>query len=157
MEIRHLTPAHAAEYQQLRLRGLREDPNAFGTTFDEELARPLIHTEECLRAAAGSFTLGAFDLALIGGVTLVREEGTKSQHRATVVGMSVPAEMRGRGVGRALLVTACTRARQVDGLEQLHLAVATTNALARHLYRSLGFQVYGRGPSCVEARRPLLG
>jgi ribosomal protein S18 acetylase RimI-like enzyme len=150
VEIRKLTPADAAAYRQLRLRGLREDPEAFGTTYDEELARPLLHGAERLRVSADRFTLGAFDSALIGVVTLVREEGAKSRHRAHVVGMYVAAEVRRRGVGRALLVAARTCASQVDGLEQLHLAVATTNAPARHLYRAVGFQVYGVDPHALK-------
>ncbi|HZS02139.1 MAG TPA: GNAT family N-acetyltransferase [Chloroflexota bacterium] len=150
MEIRQLTHADAAEYRQLRLRGLREDPEAFGTTYDEELARPLTLIQERLRGSAGGFTLGAFDGTLIGVVTLVREVRAKSRHRATVIGMYVAAEVRGRGVGRALLVAACARARQIDGLEQLHLAVVTTNAPARHLYRSLGFQAYGLEPRALK-------
>jgi ribosomal protein S18 acetylase RimI-like enzyme len=64
--------------------------------------------------------------------------------------MHVAAEMRRRGVGRALLLEACARARQVEGLEQLHLTVATTNAAARHLYRSVGFRPYGVEPHALK-------
>ena len=83
-------------------------------------------------------------------VTLVRGDGATFRHRANVVGMYVVSKMRGRGVGRALLVEACTRARQVDGLEQLHLAVVTTNTTARHLCRSVGFQSYGLEPHALQ-------
>lgn len=150
MEIRQLTRADAPAYRRLRLRGLHEDAEAFGTLYAEELARPLTHTEARLCSSPGRFTLGAFDGDLVGVVTVVREEGAKSKHRASVEGMYVAAERRGRGLGRALLAAACALARQVDGLEQLHLAVVTTNAAARHLYRSLGFQVYGLDPHALK-------
>lgn len=153
MEIRQLAAADAAAYRELRLRALREDPDAFGSTYDEMIARPLAHTAERLRAqaaSAGSFTLGAFDGALIGVVTLLREDGAKDRHRANVVGMHVAPEVRGRGVGRALLAEACARAARVDGLEQLHLAVVTTNAAARHLYRAMGFEPYGVEPRALK-------
>ena len=48
------------------------------------------------------------------------------------------------------VVEACTRARQVDELDRLHLVVVTTNATARHLYRSPGFQSYGVEPRALK-------
>lgn len=147
MEIRELTEADAAPYRALRLRALREDPEGFGTTYEEAAARPLDHTASRLRATAESdddVTLGAFaGNMLIGMVTLIREEGAKDRHKAMIFAMYVAAEERGRGVGRALMEAAIAHARQIAGLEQLHLAAVTTNAPARHLYRALGFVPYG--------------
>ena len=153
LEIRSLIEADATVYRELRLRALREEPEPFGQTYAEAAARPLSATAERLRAqvASGdSFTLGAFDGALVGVVTLVREAGAKSRHKALIVGMYVAPEARRRGVGRALLAETIARARRVDGLEQLHLAVVTTNTEARRLYRSLGFEVYGVEPRALK-------
>src|SRR2546430_4083456 len=36
-----------------------------------------------------------------------------------------------------------SQAKQIEGIEQLHLTVVTTNIAARSLYRSMGFEVYG--------------
>ena len=153
MQIRQLVEADAPAYRESRLRGLREDPEAFGSTYAEEIERPLAVTEERLRvqvASGESFTLGAFDGGLIGVVTVLRGTGAKARHRATVVGMYVAPEARGRGVGRALLEEARDRAARVEGVEQLHLAVVTTNAAARRLYRALGFVPYGVEPRALK-------
>ena len=40
-EIRSLTSKDAAAFQVLRLRSLRESPEAFGSSYDEEVSRPL--------------------------------------------------------------------------------------------------------------------
>ena len=153
MQIRQLGEADAPAYRELRLRALREDPDQFGRTYEEEVDRPLTVTKERLRAqaaAGGSFTLGAFEGTLIGVVTVLRGEGTKERHRATVVGMYVAREARGRGVGRALLEEARARAARIDGVEQLHLALVTTNEAARRLYRALGFVPYGVEPRALK-------
>ena len=153
MEIRQLPVEDAAIYRELRLRALREDPEAFGETYEEALANPLARTEERLRAQAapdGSFTLGAFQDGLVGAVTLLREVRVKMRHRAVIVGMYVTPEVRGRGVGRALLSAACARAATLNGLAQLHLAVVMPNAPARQLYRSMGFVPYGVEPRALN-------
>ena len=49
--IRQLTPADAAAFQALRLRSLRESPEAFGSSYDEEVSRPLTAVAERLEAA----------------------------------------------------------------------------------------------------------
>ena len=41
VEIRLLTDADAARWRDLRLRMLREHPDAFGSSYEEALARPL--------------------------------------------------------------------------------------------------------------------
>jgi ribosomal protein S18 acetylase RimI-like enzyme len=144
--IRQLTEEDATAYRDLRLRLLRSAPEAYGTTYEEAAARPLEHTAARLRAQQDpevGLTLGAFAPELIGMVTLLREDGTKSRHRGRIVGLGVADEARGRGVGRALMDEVIARARRLAGLEQLYLAVVIPNDAARRLYRSCGFAVYG--------------
>ena len=150
MEIRTLTEDDAAVYRVLRLEALQTNPEAFGSSYEETVARPLSATAERLRDP-DAFTLGAFEGdALIGTVTLVRDQGLKMRHRANIYAMYVTPAARGRGVGRALMEEAIRRARQVPGLEQLHLAVVSSNTAARALYDTLGFVVYGRDPRTLK-------
>ena len=150
MEIRTLSENDAAIYRVLRLEALRTNPEAFGSSYEETVARPLSATAERLRDP-DAFTLGAFEGdALIGAVTLVRDQGLKMRHRANIYAMYVTPAARGRGVGRALMEEAIRRARQVPGLEQLHLAVVSSNTAARALYDTLGFVVYGQDPRTLK-------
>jgi ribosomal protein S18 acetylase RimI-like enzyme len=57
--------------------------------------------------------------------------------------MYVADSARGAGVGRALLEALIERARQIPDLEEVLLSVAVTQAAARTLYASLGFESYG--------------
>ena len=57
--------------------------------------------------------------------------------------MYVPQELRGKGIGKALLQAAIAYAKTLPGLEQINLSVVLTNKEARHLFISLGFETYG--------------
>lgn len=153
MEIRELTEADAATYWALRLRALREEPEAFGSTYEESKDRPLEAVAARLRemAAQGDCILGAsVDGALVGIVACVREPGRKNRHLAKIFQMYVAAEARGQGVGRALMDAAIARARAREGLEMLTLDVVTTNTVARALYLRLGFIIFGTAPHALK-------
>jgi ribosomal protein S18 acetylase RimI-like enzyme len=146
MEIRELTEDDIEAYWALRLRALREEPESFGSSYEESRARPLAGVAGRLRAAsaAGDFTLiGVADGALVGMVAFVRAPGAKNRHNADIYAMYVAPEARGAGYGRALMRALIARACALDGVEKLALAVVTTNSSARALYQSLGFTVYG--------------
>ncbi|HKS71217.1 MAG TPA: GNAT family N-acetyltransferase [Ktedonobacterales bacterium] len=143
MELRTLTPADAATYWALRLRALREVPYAFGSSYEDSKDRPLGEVAKRLASEGDDFTLGAFDgETLVGMVTFHRQTGTKERHTANVFGMYVAGEAQGRGIGGALLDALLARARELPGLEQIYLGVATTQDGARALYRSRGFEPY---------------
>jgi ribosomal protein S18 acetylase RimI-like enzyme len=143
VEIRVLTETDAVRWRDLRLRMLREHPDAFGTSYEEALASPLETYAQRLRDPE-RWTLGALEgEQLLGSVGLRREAGAKDRHKAMIWGMYTAPEARGRGIGKALLGEAIARARAMPGLEQIGLAVTTHNTAARNLYTSLGFQTYG--------------
>ncbi len=98
-----------------------------------------------------NYVLGAFiEADLVGTARFVRETGRKVQHRGGIFGMYVTPEARGRGVGRALLEKIFAGARQLEGLEQLHLSVTEQNAAAKALYLSCGFEVYATEPRALK-------
>ena len=153
MEIREIAPEDAAAWWALRLRALRESPQAFGSTYDEAIGRPLaVAARRTLPDPDPpvNFTLGAFAPYLVGFVGFEREEGRKNRHKGSVWGMFVASESRGQGIGRELLAALIARARQQEGLEQIVLAVVSENAPARALYRAYGFTTYGVEPRSLR-------
>jgi ribosomal protein S18 acetylase RimI-like enzyme len=140
IQIRRLTPADAALYRDIRLEGLRGNPEAFGSTFEAENARPLTWFSE--RLLGGAKTFGAFQgLELVGVAGLFIREGQKEAHKGLLVGMYVRPSSRNVGVGRRLVETIIDLARQE--VELIQLAVVSDNQQARRLYSSLGFLEYG--------------
>src|SRR5262249_19931377 len=150
-----LTEADAAAYWPLRLRALREEPAAYAAAYEEQRDLPLELAATRLREAERApdkAIFGAFDERgqLVGTIGLAREECAKRQHKAVIWGVYVAPEARGRGAGAALLQTALDFGRQIQGLEQVLLAVAAVNAAARALYRTAGFEAWGMEPLALK-------
>ena len=151
MKIRLLTDLDAQDYQQLRLRALQTNPESFGSTYEREVEFTLDTVKERIRPTQDKFVLGAFDGdSLVGMARFVRETEQKTKHKANIYGMYVAPEMRGSGVGRAILLEIIDRAKKEEGIEQIHLTVISTNHTAKKLYQSLGFKTYGIEPKALK-------
>lgn len=147
MHVRRLTPADALLYRALRLRALREHPDAFTSSYDEDTQQPVEAAAARLRAHA---FWGAYQAAeLYGFVGLECETRAKNRHKATVVGMYVAPEVNGQGVGRALLAALLAHAR-AEGLQSLVLTVTEGNAHAQRLYQGAGFASFGIEPDAIR-------
>lgn len=149
MMIRRLVPSDAPAYRPLRLRALREHPEAFTSSYEENADAPLADTEK--RLASTTATLwGAFEgEALCGAIGLDREMRAKNRHKASLVAMYVAPEHGGRGVGR-MLVEALVQQARGEGLELLVLTVTEGNRNAIQLYESAGFQSWGIEPRAIK-------
>lgn len=110
-----LTAEDASDYRDLRLQALALNPEAFLTTYDDYLSRPLQEVASQMSPTDHKFSVGAFteDGQLVGTVTLVRERVLKVRHIANVVAMFVATEFRHNGIGRMLLSDLITRAKQL--------------------------------------------
>lgn len=147
MLVRMLGPADATLYRSLRLRALREHPDAFTSSYAEERERPV---EAAAQRLANHAFWGAYRHAeLWGMVGLEREPRARNRHKATVMGMYVAPEARGQGVGRALL-DALLRHARANGVESLVLTVTEGNTAAQRLYEALGFRSFGVEPDAVR-------
>ncbi|MFY7973066.1 MAG: GNAT family N-acetyltransferase [Rubrivivax sp.] len=146
--IRSLDAHDAAAYQALRLQGLRECPEAFASSSEEEEPLPLDTVAERLRPRAEAIVLGGFAArpdgeALVGIVGLGRETMRKLAHKGWIWGVYVAPEARRDGLAGRLLQHALGHAATAWGLRQVNLGVNTRNAAAQALYRKLGFESYG--------------
>jgi RimJ/RimL family protein N-acetyltransferase len=143
LNIRKLDESDAADYHELRLRGLREHPEAFTSSFEEEHAKGPALARTRL-ASPHDVVLGAFvDGRLAGVVGLSLDRRAKVRHKGHVFGMYVAPEHARGGVGRALLSACIARAREVPGLEQLELTVTDGNARPKAFYEKAGFRAFG--------------
>ena len=148
MHCRPLTRSDAAAYRALRLAMLRQYPEAFTSSFDEENMKPVAWAEQRIGPNVGAphdFILGAFSEAgdLVGAVGLAVEGRAKQRHKALLFGMYVAREAASGGVGRALLAACVDRARSIPGLEQINLTVTATSERARRFYEAAGFRSFG--------------
>lgn len=139
---------------QLRLRGLREHPDMFGSAFEEQEHTTTAEVERSYRerSIAGdnrlfaAFTGDGTPVATLG---VVRYVGRKVRHRAIVWGVYTVPEARGRGLSTRLLETAIAYCRSLADLRQIHLTVAAHNRIAIGMYQRAGFVRYGREPRAL--------
>ena len=138
-EIRRLTSADATAYREIRLTGLRDSPEAFGSTFVRESTQPLAWFCDRL---ANSAVFGAFQpTTLLGVAGLAIREGEKERHKGLLWGMYVRPDARKAGVGKRLVEAVIDHARA--HVEVIQLSVISENEPARRLYAGLGFVEYG--------------
>jgi GNAT superfamily N-acetyltransferase len=150
VHIRQLGQSDAARFQALRLYGLRESPEAFGSTYAEDEGLSLDVIAERLtpaRTPVGRVVFGAFageELVAVSGC--MQQAKAKARHKAVVWGMYVLPEKRGRGLGRRLLEQIILEAGTWQDVERLTLTVVERAGAARRLYGAMGFQAFGREP-----------
>jgi ribosomal protein S18 acetylase RimI-like enzyme len=143
--IRLLGSDDAESYWALRLDALKQNPEAFSSSYEEAIQRqnPVEQVAKNF-SSEGNYTFGAFDNGeLIGMVTLLQEMSLKLKHRGNIFAMYVTPKKQGIGAGRALLSKAIEQARGIEGIEKLNLSVNSSNVKAKSLYTSLGFEVFG--------------
>lgn len=141
--IRPLTAADAADYRPLRLQALRDHPEAFGASYEDEVARSLEMTARRLDGGPLNRVFGTFagdDLLGTAGF-IVPDRSAKSRHKGLLVGVHVAPAHRGRALGRSLVAAVIAHARTHVVLLQAGVGVDNTPAL--RLYESLGFRRYG--------------
>jgi ribosomal protein S18 acetylase RimI-like enzyme len=144
MRIRRLREKDAALLRDIRLRALRDAPEAFATRFDEANASPRERWAEMATETATQVTVVALDgeraLGMVSGWTL--ESGN-----AWLARLWVDPEARGTGLGARLIEAVAEWARE-RGAAAIELSVIADNRAAAALYAQAGFTETGR-------RRPL--
>lgn len=151
--IRPITPEDVAAYYPLRLRALREHPEAFSSAYEDQASLTLqAFADQYMEAPSPDrYTLGAWlDGDLVGTLAFFRASGRKVRHHAELGRMYVAPEARRGGVGWALLQEVLRRAGSLPDLEQLHLGVMAANLEAIGLYAKAGFFPTGRVPDALK-------
>jgi GNAT superfamily N-acetyltransferase len=139
MHVRRAQIGDEGVLRELRIQALTDEPDAFGSTLERELART---TEDWRRWMSP-------------GVTFILEDGDRS--RGLVAGMRdesapevvqlmamwVHPALRGTGGGDALVAEVVHWAR-AEGASTVHLVVIEENQRARRFYERNGFHPNGR-------------
>lgn len=151
IEIRKLTGNDAEAFRDLRLKGLRHHPEAFGSSYEEEEPRSLEEWRARLsRDARQAFVAGAWEGDVLAGtIGFYRNEQIKSRHKGNIWGVYVDSEHRRQGIAAKLLHYVLQEAAGLEGLTRVLLTVQADNEAAVRLYEAFGFTVYGREPKAL--------
>lgn len=138
---RFMSVADVVIYRELRLRGLKEHPEAFLESYEDAVTWPLERFERFF--GDGGWIVGAFAKSMLVGMSgLYRHEGSKVAHKGTVWGVYVAPEARGHGIARTAITMLIQEAAKA-GIEQVHLSADMNNPFSVSLYKALGFEPYG--------------
>ncbi len=145
MHIQNLRREQAEQFWKLRLEALKTQPEAFGSSYEEQVHTPMNEVESRINDEPDNYILGAFteEGELIGMAGFRREPGRKMRHKGMVWGVYVTSAHRGKGIAKALMQEILRRGQAIEGLRQIQLAVVTANTAAASLYKGLGFVSYG--------------
>lgn len=137
--IDRLSDSRWKEGQDLRLEALQKEPQAFSSTYMEE-----VHLSEEEWITRNRNALYAFiDDELVGMMVIFISENPMTQHIANIFGVYVQESHRGMGIGRQLIEQSILILRENSQISKLKLSVSTEQIAAIHLYEKLGFEQVG--------------
>ena len=150
--VQPITEEELPRWWEVRLRGLREHPDAFGADYEKARAEgPGFLVERTFGPSAGvNALLGAFDdNGAIVATTGVLGHTGKRAHIAILWGVYTVPEARGQGLAKRLIDAAIDRCRSFPHILQVHIDVNANNAAALHVYTAAGFVPWGREPRAL--------
>lgn len=149
--IRRLIAADAHQLFNLRRRALIEEPFAFLSSPEDDLASSPDALRERLSMQSDDAVFGAFDVDELVGMTGVsRDRPIKAAHRVCVWGVFVDQRYRRKGIASNLLKAVLDYASRLDGVDSVYLSVSEKTPNAKLLYESVGFVVWGLEPDCIR-------
>ena len=151
MEIQRLGIHEGTRLRTIRLRSLRDAPNAFNSTLEETLARSPEEWAQQVRDMATFVALvGKQDVGIVRGAL-----DSDDPSRSRLLSMWVAPASRGEGIGEALVGAIIEWARSTPA-SRLLLDVSDDNHPAIALYQRLGFAPNGEAGSFPPPREHIL-
>lgn len=138
LDIQRLETNEWERLREIRLKALKEAPDAFGSTFEETATRP---TASWIEQTNTLPTFVAVHRGLDSGIVRCAPHSEK-ESVADLISMWVAPSARGIGAGSALIDAVIDWARS-EGYAQLLLDVDDSNNFATALYERKGFKSTG--------------
>ena len=143
MEIRRVRRDEWQAHREIRLRALAADPDAFGETLEHALTEADADWQRRADRPNGMAFVAVADDGRFVGMANGGPAPAEHGQYAGVYGMWVAPEVRGQGVGGALLQAVEGWAREA-GYDRIGLGVTTTNDAAIALYTAAGYVDLGQ-------------
>ncbi|MDA7501730.1 GNAT family N-acetyltransferase [Chitinophagales bacterium] len=131
---RKLTAKDSLAYREIRLESLVEFPEAFGSNYEQQLAKPKLAFQGFLEQDAVHKVFGCFTQNELLGICAY----FRTDNSAELIQVYLKPAYHGHGIGKQLLTSLIDFAKS-DGVTCLDLGVAEQNSSAIRTYQSLGF------------------
>lgn len=146
MKIKILTPEDWQQYKLLRLEALKNAPECFLASYEEEASWPDVNFQNVCAKSTIFVVLMNCSLVSCAGFDCVST--VKANHRGMIWGMYTKPEYRGQGMASALMQAIFNYAR--PRISHIYLRCAASNLKAVSLYKKIGFTIYSTEPSALK-------
>lgn len=148
LNITTLSPEDWAKYRQFRLDASKQDSNAWGLTYEEELEYTDDWWREQLEKAANKegnwIYFAQVGDEIVGVVASNRIKKTKMNHIAHIHSVSVKKEFRGQGIASKLMQKLLESIKEDQKILIAQMGVSASQEGAVALYQKFGFKIVGR-------------
>jgi ribosomal protein S18 acetylase RimI-like enzyme len=131
------------EYKELRLAALKNEPQAFGSSYERESAYPDEEWQERLKEAAEGkrhIFFARLDEKLVGMVAGGRDYEESNSNVAYIWGLYIDASLRRKGIAKLLMSKVLEELSKDRGIQTIRLEANVEQESAVKLYESLGFK-----------------
>ncbi len=145
IEYQKLNFCNLEAYRKIRLESLKEYPDSFGASYEDQKVKEKLGFEEYIeQELPDKFIVGAFDTAkLIGICGFFRQDNARRKNAGEIIQMYVQPKYQRNMVGYWLLQTTLEEAFKIPEIDNIELGVFTANQNANTLFDNAGFEEYG--------------
>jgi RimJ/RimL family protein N-acetyltransferase len=144
LNFRLLVDDDARIYRDLRLEALKESPESFAATYEEDAVKT---DADFVLRLNNDFAVGCFHgETLVGSADFFVPDGhrTKLAHKGTIAGYFVRPKYRGTKAASGLMAEILDNVP--DTVNQLHLSVMANSPRALAFYKKMEFNAWGTEP-----------
>ena len=140
VKIIQLKPEEYLIYKELRIQSVKEFPEVFGSTHQEEIDQC---AEDWKRRLKLNMLFVQVNKQVVGMIGAKIDSREKLKHSAHIISFYILPEFRGEKIGYTLITTLINKLKREKEITRFTLNVTTTATRAIKLYKSLGFKIAG--------------
>lgn len=136
IKVKKLSAKRWKDYRKLRLEALKNDPIAFGSSYEEQK----LTKEKEWKKGIKNVLFALSDDKPIGMIVYTFESKIKYKHIANIYGFYVTEEFRGMSIGKKLLESSLSLIKKNKNIIKISLNVNPKQKAAFNLYKKFGFR-----------------
>ena len=140
IEIKTLTADDWEKYRNIRLECLKNDPTAFGSSYEE--SKDI--SEDIWRKRIDNVIFALAGDIPVGMIVVIFQTRIKTKHVAEIHGFYVSTKARGQGIGSQLMEAALKKIKMNSDIKKVKLEVNSAQDSAVRLYQKFGFETIGK-------------
>lgn len=140
ISFRKLEAKDSKLYREIRLEALREYPEYFGSSYEEQCALEKLYFERLLEEKyQNAFMFGAFYDDKLIGICGLTTDRVSIPNSGEIIQMYVKRGFQGKKIGYQLLDEIIKFTKKQNKLSSIILGVKKSNTIAHYLYSNMGF------------------